>query len=471
MESALANYVFWASILTLLALALLVFVWQRGRSIIKNAEIQAKAITARAGRDAQSKISLANQQASATKAAAEAEAARVTEDAERRRTLTEERIARLSSADLELQARLRAVRERLETLSDIAGEKAGSIEMISEDDLLSSQEYQEDRKAIKAALKKAAVDAVQNVRGSNADVNIGKYIGVSARSDIAGSLLLITTEMLCAKVSATTGHTSIEKLQDSVKATTALLKLVDSRATLAPEFVELLVKRLRIEINYKRARQVAKERQQELRAQEREETKARKEAEKAEADALKVEEIKRQAIAELEERMAAQNEDERAAHSVELEALRAELAEAHEQAERARSRAQDTRQGHVYVISNIGSFGSEVLKIGMTRRLNPLDRVKELGDASVPFRFDVHALIESNDAPALETELHRLFDDRRINKINRRKEYFRVSIDEIEKKLEDEGIDALVVPVASADEYYETLRLEKDYAIPAAPGL
>ena len=86
--------------------------------------------------------------------------------------------------------------------------------------------------------------------------------------------------------------------------------------------------------------------------------------------------------------------------------LEADLAEAHSKTERIVSQAQLTRRGHVYVISNMGSFGDNVFKIGMTRRLEPYDRVKELGDASVPFRFDVHAMIFSDDAPSLESTLH-----------------------------------------------------------------
>ena len=88
-----------------------------------------------------------------------------------------------------------------------------------------------------------------------------------------------------------------------------------------------------------------------------------------------------------------------------------------------------------------------------------MDRVKELGDASVPFTFDVHALIESDDAPNLEAELHRIFDHKRVNKVNRRKEYFKVNIDEIEKELQNSGINALLNKVASADEYYQSLKL------------
>jgi hypothetical protein len=85
----------------------------------------------------------------------------------------------------------------------------------------------------------------------------------------------------------------------------------------------------------------------------------------------------------------------------------------------------------VYVISNIGSFGEEVFKIGMTRRLDPLERIRELGDASVPFEFDIHAVIFSEDAPALEAVLHREFDGQRINLVNARKEFFGVSIHDI----------------------------------------
>ena len=92
--------------------------------------------------------------------------------------------------------------------------------------------------------------------------------------------------------------------------------------------------------------------------------------------------------------------------------------------------------------------------------MNPLERVRELGDASVPFSFDVHALIESGDAPALESTLHRLFENRRLNRVNTRKEFFKVTIQEIEQMLQQNGVEALVVPVASADEYYESMRLD-----------
>ncbi len=107
--------------------------------------------------------------------------------------------------------------------------------------------------------------------------------------------------------------------------------------------------------------------------------------------------------------------------------------------ERAISRAQLTKSGHVYVVSNIGSFGENVYKIGLTRRLDPDDRIRELGDASVPFPFDVHAMIYAENAPDLEQTLHHAFDSRRVNLVNMRKEFFAVSLSEIAKAAQDHG--------------------------------
>jgi hypothetical protein len=120
--------------------------------------------------------------------------------------------------------------------------------------------------------------------------------------------------------------------------------------------------------------------------------------------------------------------------------------------------AQMTKVGHIYVISNIGAFGEDVVKIGMTRRLDPLDRVRELGDASVPFHFDVHAIIYSENAPQLENELHKKFNDRRLNRINNRKEFFKASLEEIESFVKEHA-DAEIefTKVAEAREYRETL--------------
>ena len=137
-----------------------------------------------------------------------------------------------------------------------------------------------------------------------------------------------------------------------------------------------------------------------------------------------------------------------------------QLAEAEAKEQRAKSMAQQTRKGHVYVISNIGSFGENVYKIGLTRRLEPMDRVKELGDASVPFSFDVHAMIYVEDAPALESALHREFTHKRVNAVNLRKEFFTIDLESIKEAVNKiAGVDADFNMTVLAEEYYESKRL------------
>ena len=124
--------------------------------------------------------------------------------------------------------------------------------------------------------------------------------------------------------------------------------------------------------------------------------------------------------------------------------------------------AEQTKAGHVYVISNRGSFGEHVYKIGMTRRLDPLDRVRELGDASVPFFFDVHAVIYSENAPQLERELHRKFDDYRLNLVNIRKEFFGIKMEDIKNMLTQIAPDAEIVETAESREYRESISIRAE---------
>ena len=124
-------------------------------------------------------------------------------------------------------------------------------------------------------------------------------------------------------------------------------------------------------------------------------------------------------------------------------------------------REANQKAGYVYIISNVGAFGEGVYKIGMTRRLEPMDRIDELGDASVPFDFDVHALIFSDNAPGLEAALHKAFEDRKLNMVNTRREFFRVSLDEIKavvKQNFDQTVDFVDVPLAEQYRQSELMR-------------
>lgn len=123
-------------------------------------------------------------------------------------------------------------------------------------------------------------------------------------------------------------------------------------------------------------------------------------------------------------------------------------------------REANAKAGFVYVISNIGSFGENIYKIGMTRRLEPMDRIKELSSASVPFEFDVHAMIFADDAPALETILHQHFEKQSVNRVNLRKEFFNITLDEIEQFVKENfnnTVEFTKIPLAT--EYRQTLNI------------
>lgn len=209
-------------------------------------------------------------------------------------------------------------------------------------------------------------------------------------------------------------------------------------------------------------RKQEQEEQKAIRDQMREEERAQREMEKAIKDAEKEERLLQQAMEKARKELEGASESQRQKFEDQLAALQAKLKEAEERGQRALSMAQQTRRGHVYVISNIGSFGENIYKIGMTRRLEPLDRVKELGDASVPFDFDVHAMIYSEDAPALEREMHRVFDVLSVNKVNPRKEFFEVSISDIRAQVEMAGYsDVHWTMKAEAAEYKQSLSMSK----------
>lgn len=169
-------------------------------------------------------------------------------------------------------------------------------------------------------------------------------------------------------------------------------------------------------------------------------------------------------IAELENKLAkAQSETEKEELQRQLHEQETHKEEKAKEKEELDYRQANATAGYVYVISNIGAFGKDVVKIGVTRRLDPLERIKELSSASVPFKFDVHALIFSDNAYKLESDLHKYFNDYRVNKVNLRKEFFRIPIDDIESKLEEyKNLTVNFTKEAEADEYYQTLAIEEE---------
>ena len=240
-------------------------------------------------------------------------------------------------------------------------------------------------------------------------------------------------------------------------------------------YLDLKLQELWLTHEYQERKYQEQEEQRIIREQMREEEKALRELEKARQDAEKEERRYQEALEK------AHNDVELATGKAQeklfsqIEELQKRLAEAEANKERAISQAQLTKSGHVYIISNIGSFGEDVYKIGMTRRLEPMDRVKELGDASVPFPFDVHAMIFCENAPELETRLHKRFNSRRMNKENKRKEFFRVSLDEIvrvvreiDQELKICKSEVTFTKIAEATDYRKTLAKERQDKVTTA---
>jgi hypothetical protein len=248
-----------------------------------------------------------------------------------------------------------------------------------------------------------------------------------------------------------------ERIKKSFEAINKLGK--SSTISIEDEYLDLKVKELILEHEFQLKKQKEKEELRAIQEQIREEEKAKREFEKAQKDAEKEEKNYQTALDKARKEISELTGDKHDKLQVQIEKLELEVKESQEKKERAMSMAQQTKRGHVYVISNIGSFGENVYKIGMTRRLEPTDRVKELGDASVPFRFDIHAMMYSDDAPNLEKELHKAFEEKKVNMLNYRKEFFNVTLDEIESQIKETGIDAEFTKLPEAIEYRETLAI------------
>lgn len=251
-----------------------------------------------------------------------------------------------------------------------------------------------------------------------------------------------------------------KKIQASADAISKLGDMMGIAVT--RQYVSLKMSELHLMHEYQLKKQDEKEAAKEARLRQREEAKALKELEEARKKLEKEQSHYTNELSRIEAKIAAAKSD---AEREDLESKRNELA-AHlsdldHQIQDVDYRAANHRAGYVYIISNIGAFGENVYKIGMTRRLDPMERVDELGDASVPFNFDVHAMIFTEDAPGLEAALHSAFESRKLNFVNHRREFFAVTLDEI-KEVVRKNYDKTVefVDIAPAEQYRETVRLK-----------
>ncbi|KOO50872.1 DUF4041 domain-containing protein [Priestia koreensis] len=242
-----------------------------------------------------------------------------------------------------------------------------------------------------------------------------------------------------------------------------------NKISITNEYLNLKLEELHLAYEYEQKKEEEREEQRQIREQIKEEQRVIQEIKKQREKIEKEEKHFNQAIIVAYRQLQNAKDQEKLDLEEKVRELEAKLAEVQVQKEDVENRERNTRAGYVYIISNIGSFGENVYKIGMTRRLEPMDRVKELGDASVPFTFDVHAMIFSEDAPSLENALHKAFHHKRVNKINERKEFFHVSLDEIELEVK-KNFNKVVefTKLAEAEHYRESLRMNQQTNQPVA---
>lgn len=244
------------------------------------------------------------------------------------------------------------------------------------------------------------------------------------------------------------------------KAYEALNKLAStSQISITVPYLNLKLKELYLEYELEEKIHQEREEQQRIKDQMREEEIALKEIERAQKEAEDEEKRFNKALEKAREEISVATGERLTQLAAKIEELEVSLRQAQEQKLRAISRAQLTKSGHVYIISNIGSFGDDVFKIGMTRRLEPMDRVRELGDASVPFQFDVHGIIYSDNAPELENQLHKKFDKNRLNLVNQRREFFRLSLADIEEEIKSLNVSVELTKLAEAREFRESISI------------
>lgn len=235
-----------------------------------------------------------------------------------------------------------------------------------------------------------------------------------------------------------------------------------SGISIRKDFLELKLKQADLMYLYEYQKEQERLQQKAIKEQMIEEEKVRREIEKEKSKIEKEERQFKNEINKLMEYLRESSDIEKQLYVDKIKELEEKLALVEKDKENVLDREQNTRAGFVYVISNIGSFGDDVYKIGMTRRLEPMDRINELSNASVPFDFDVHAMIFSEDAPTLENTLHKYFDTNKVNKVNPRKEFYKVSLSEIERVVK-ENFNGTVTftKVAEAYQYRESLKLSQ----------
>ena len=283
-------------------------------------------------------------------------------------------------------------------------------------------------------------------------------------------LMVIALESELQNVLYNINYGKLDKAVGDIKTITAKYFNIatDGNQSIAPtikkfigEIEYLFIEAVKIEYEYYVQKERIKEEQRAIREQMRQEAAERKILEQQRKQVEKEEEKYKNEIASISEQISLAVDSEKVIQLQQrIAQLQEQLLSVEHKKEDIISR-QNGKAGYVYVISNLGSFGEKVFKVGMTRRLEPQERINELGDASVPFPFDVHSLIFSDDAVGLEQNMHKTLNNKRLNKVNLRKEFFEVTIDELEELVYSLDPSAEFNRTLLAEQYYKSLSIDE----------
>lgn len=328
-------------------------------------------------------------------------------------------------------------------------------------DFASSLTYKEELAKIRS-IQKGLIKSNQAVTGNtNWQVNGSASQGKKMVADTQKLLLRAFNsecDELVSKVRYTNFDASLDRIYKSAETISKLGTIMGISVT--QQYLDAKVKEIRLAFEFQIKKQAEKEEQKAARAEQREQARVQKELEEQRKKIEKEQTHYQTVFQKLEAQLQAHPDDP------DLLDKKAKMEQQLSDIEKSLTdidyRQANMKAGYVYVISNIGAFGENVYKIGMTRRLDPQDRIDELGDASVPFNFDVHAMIFSDDAPALEAALHRAFEDKKLNMVNHRREFFRVTLDEIKdvvRKNFDKTVEFVDVP--EAEQYRVSMKMRE----------
>lgn len=280
--------------------------------------------------------------------------------------------------------------------------------------------------------------------------------------------ILRTFNVECENVISSVKHSNYENSEKRIKKSFEQLNKLNNHlgVNIKNAYLDLKLEELKLAYDYAVKKEEEKELLREAREKEKEEKKLKKALEKERKKFERENETINSEIEEIKAQMAQVASDEKAKLEAEIAKLQAALDKNNEEVKKINEWQETPGAGYVYIISNIGSFGEDVFKIGVTRRDKPEERIRELSSASVPFKYDTHVFIFSKNAYELESNLHQRFDKQRVNKVNNRKEFFKISMEDVRQIVkENKGAVHSFIEKPEAEEYRETLLIEEKMGI------